>query len=408
MKKFAIIITSICILLIPILISFITGFTPNTINAEIRTNDNQVDKSQKTIKVENRTNDNQVDKSQKPIMVENRTADNQVGEPQKTIEPIPLQNSNKPAIDKKAFMQQLNIKANAASPLKIKTYDGFNQPMHPDVVYIDSGFHGYKYWMAYTPYPYEVDQYENPCIAVSNDGISWTVPKGLKNPLVQPPDDSKEGGHYSDTDIVFNNDKLEVYFVYNKRGIMGPSKFYRVTSSDGANWSKPELIYQCAKPLSGYSPAFMKSSDGYIMWYISEGNMMFFSTSSDGKSWSQPLRCNIKIDNWTVWHLDIMKTEMGYEGLLCAKDINIGNRALYYITSSDGVNWICSPKPVIYPSENGWDSSQIYRSTMIKQNGLYRVWYSAEDLSKKWHIGYTEGKNMDSLEGVKEILQASK
>ena len=371
-KKFAIIITFICILFIPILISVIIEFTPKTIKATKKANDNQV------------------------------------GEPQKTTEHISLQNQNKALIDKKAFMQQLNTKANAASPLKIKTYDGFNQPMHPDVVYIDSGFHGYKYWMAYTPYPYQVDLYENPCIAVSNDGISWTVPKGLKNPLVQPPDDSKEGGHYSDTDIVFNNGKLEVYFVYNKRNIEGPSKFYKVISSDGVSWSKPELIYQCAKPLSGYSPAFMKSSDGYKMWYISEGNMMFFSTSSDSKSWSQPLKCNIKIDNWIVWHVDVIKTEMGYEGLLCAKDINIENRALFYIKSSDGINWTSSPNPVIYPSENGWDSSEIYRSTMTKQNGLYRVWYSAKDFSKKWHIGYTESKNIESLQGVKEILQVRK
>lgn len=297
------------------------------------------------------------------------------------------------------YLNLVNKKANAPKPLKIKTYDGYNQPMHPDVLYINNGFHGFKYWMAYTSYPYSMGSYENPCIAASNDGINWAAPKGLKNPIVLPPSDVNKGGHYSDTDIVYDNGNLVVYFVYNKIKVLGPSKFYRSISKNGINWTKPELIYQCNNPVSGYSPAVIRDEAAYKMWYISEGNIMSYVTSKDSKNWSLPVRCNISIPGWVIWHLDVIKTNIGYEGLLVALDKEAGNRALFYIDSSNGLKWYSSALPVIYPSLNGWDSADIYRSTFLKQNGLYRIWYSARGQNQKWNIGYTKGKSMSTLEG---------
>jgi hypothetical protein len=318
-----------------------------------------------------------------------------------TQKPDLAENQNKLYLDKKGYLKIVNKNANALVPLKIKTSDGYNQPMHPDILYIDNGFKGYKYWMAYTPYPFMIDRLENPCIAVSNDGINWVTPTGLKNPIVLPPKDTKDGGHYSDTDIIYDNGKLVVYYVYNKRGVFGPSKFYRSISSDGITWTKPELIYQCQNPISGYSPAFMKEGNLYNVWYISEGNIMSYCSSSDSKNWSSPVKCNINIKGWQIWHLDIIKTETGYEGLICARDNHVNNRALFHINSTDGINWTTSNQPIIYPTAKGWDSAEIYRSTMLKQNGLYRVWYSARGALNKWGIGYSEGKTMETLQGYK-------
>lgn len=293
----------------------------------------------------------------------------------------------------------INKMANATIPLSIKTYDGYNQSIHPDIVYISSGFNGYKYWMSYTPYPYSLDSFENPCIAASNDGINWGAPKGLKNPIVPPPDDIKSGGHYSDTDIIFDNEKLVVYYVYNKRNTNGPSSFYRVVSSDGVNWSHPELIYQTDPAISGYSPGIIKETDGYRMWYTSDGNMMFYTTSSNGSHWTKPFYCSINQKGWAVWHVDIIKTDIGYEGLLCATNYQTRRRALFYIRSHYGITWESSSLPIISPSDKGWDCFEIYRATMLKQNGLYRIWYSARNNSQIWRIGYTEGVSIDSLKG---------
>ena len=62
---------------------------------------------------------------------------------------------------------------NADSYLKTPTPDRTNQANHPDVLYFKDGFHGYKYYMAYTPYAYSNDRVENPCILVSNDGVNF-------------------------------------------------------------------------------------------------------------------------------------------------------------------------------------------------------------------------------------------
>jgi len=60
--------------------------------------------------------------------------------------------------------------ANAPTWQNTPTYDGSGQVVNPDVVYFPSGWHGYKYWLAMTPYPNSNDDYENPSILVSNDG----------------------------------------------------------------------------------------------------------------------------------------------------------------------------------------------------------------------------------------------
>ena len=206
---------------------------------------------------------------------------------------------------KENFLKVVNRNANARSPIFIKTYEGYNQPMHPDILHLPEGFHGFKYWLAYTPYPFMMDKFENPCIAASNDSISWVTPTGVKNPIAPPPVDSRIGGHFSDTDIIYDNGKLVTFFVYNKRGVMGPSKFYRSVSQDGVKWSAPDLVYTCKDPFSGYSPAFIKEDNSYKMWYISEGNRMSYSTSTDCKNWAAPQKCNINIDGWSLWHLDV-------------------------------------------------------------------------------------------------------
>ena len=45
----------------------------------------------------------------------------------------------------------------------LETYDGSNQAVHPDVTY----FNG-EYWLAATPYPYGMEEYENPCLYRGN------------------------------------------------------------------------------------------------------------------------------------------------------------------------------------------------------------------------------------------------
>lgn len=68
--------------------------------------------------------------------------------------------------------------------LNIETYlAGENQPTHPSVYIFDEPWNGYKYWLAYSPYPEGNGEEENPCIAVSNDLYYWETPGTLANPI---------------------------------------------------------------------------------------------------------------------------------------------------------------------------------------------------------------------------------
>ena len=107
---------------------------------------------------------------------------------------------------------------NHKGPLNISTPDGLNQPYHPSVLYFEEGWCGYKYWMAYTPFPIGAlpyrDRWEYPCICVSNDGVSW---KDANND--QPLDDLtrnqiEDKDYFSDTHLVYNQEKnrIECYY----------------------------------------------------------------------------------------------------------------------------------------------------------------------------------------------------
>ena len=280
---------------------------------------------------------------------------------------------------------------NAGSYLLTPTDDGKNQVTHPDMVYIEGGFAGYKYWMACTPYPHSNQYYENPYILVSNDGISFTKPEGEGEFLVPPPNDWAKGGHYSDTDMYYADGKLVLYFVHNVRGVAGPSKFYRMESSDGINWSTPEVFYTCNETIEGYSPACIREYDKTVkMWYVGgEGNFVFTQSPDNERTWYEVRKCVIDMKGWRPWHVDVAKTNIGYEGLMCAKDPGKNIRALFFIASTDGIYWNSSKEPVLYPDKDGWDSREIYRASLVKDQDTNRIWYSARGAKEQWHVGYT-------------------
>lgn len=263
-----------------------------------------------------------------------------------------------------------------------------NQGVHPDIVKLNRDNRD-KYYLAYTPYPFGKDKYENPCIVVSDNGIDFAPENGVTNPLVPTPDDYSEGGHLSDTDMLYNEKtgKFMMYYVYNKKKVLGGTKIYLIDSSDGIKWSEPQVIYDTRE---GYSPAVVQEDNGFKMWHVESEGRLVRSPSEDGYKWTTFTDCNIDMGDWLIWHIDIKKTDIGYEALICARNPELKTRALFYGLSKDGLNWKTSKKPILFPSESGWDSKEIYRSTFLKENGKYRVWYSARGDFQTWNIGYTE------------------
>jgi hypothetical protein len=184
---------------------------------------------------------------------------------------------------------------NASSPLTIPTYDGSGQVTEPNVIFFESSWHGFKYWMVFTPYPNGNASKENPSIVVSEDGFSWQVPLGLVNPLDLPLASDR---HLADASIFYdqNSDRIWVYYIRYRDVIQVQNiQVLRLVSADGNHWQNEGVLFTV--PIHEIlSPSVAKIGDTYSMWSVkassagcrTSGTAVEYRVSSDGAKWSQP------------------------------------------------------------------------------------------------------------------------
>ena len=206
---------------------------------------------------------------------------------------------------------------------------------HPDVIDFGNGssWGGFRYWMALTPNQEGYSQYENPCLAASTDGLTWTVPDGLTNPLTGV-EHEPANTHNCDTDLVYNetSDELWIYYIWEKDSPRGtPSELRRIkvgynAASSTYSVGDYELCIQSDYQYDMQSPAIVRRSDGnWLMWsnnsdqndgiagWQNPNGFVEFRTSTDGKTWSQKtslkqsliLRGEGSVEYYIPWHLDV-------------------------------------------------------------------------------------------------------
>lgn len=294
---------------------------------------------------------------------------------------------------------------NAKSRLKIVSSYGDNQGTHPKVLYFENGWNGYKYWMVYSPYPFSDDSKENPHIKVSNDLIHFTEPEGFKNPLSDTPSDYENMVIYnSDPHIVYNDDEdiLECYF-RRVDDVKDEVIVYKMTTKDGVHWTDKEEVLKDKRSIHDYvSFAIIYDNGLYRMWYINKNNTLTYEESTDGYNYKNRKVINLKYENSNLktWHLDVIKTDIGYEMITVAYESWVGRNSmnLYYSSSSDNETWEVAT-PIIKPSNNGWDNGGMYRSSFIKVDGIYYVYYSGVSKEYARGIGLSYGNNIKNLKG---------
>lgn len=133
-----------------------------------------------------------------------------------------------------------------------------NAPVHPGVVYSQTPWNGYRYWMAYTPYPGADSIYENPCVAASNDGVTWTAVG--TNPLVAKP----SNGYNADTHLFFSADGATLYLAFRERITAGNNNLKVMHTTDGITWSTPQTILSAAVGVADFgSPSIWWNGTGW-------------------------------------------------------------------------------------------------------------------------------------------------
>ena len=293
--------------------------------------------------------------------------------------------------------------------LKLITPDGDDQAYHPSVVSFAGGWNGYKYWIAFTPYPNADATKENPTINASNDLVNWSVPTGLKNPIDKP--EVSDSKHYnSDTHLIYNpqENRLELFWRYvadAPDGSCGPVTIYRSESYDGVTWSpKSVFLYSDARDKRDYiSPSIMLKNGGYRIWYVDCDRKVYYAEVTDGVM-SEPTLCPVSYEKeYQSWHIDVTYNveKAVFEMVVCAFR-NWSERqimSLYYSQSADGINWSVA-KEILKPStvKNTWDSQGLYRACLLYENGNYILFYSAHGPSKAdVGVGMLKGQDIYNL-----------
>ena len=288
--------------------------------------------------------------------------------------------------------------------LEIISSYGDNEAYHPKVITFNKKWNGYKYWMSYTPYPGGNSGYENPHIAVSNDLINWYAPNKKNISLDEVKNKYKKKRYNSDAHIVYNKDKDTIicYWRYVD-DVAGSVTIFKRETSDGITWTaKEKVLYSKDRHKKDYvSPAIIYEDSAYKMWYVDVYNTIRYAESPDGMKWTDKNKISFKYpEKLDTWHLDVIKTDKGYEMIVVAYDKwkNHNKMDLYYTISNDEVNFKDAIK--ILEPERGtlnWDNSGIYRSSIIYLNDTYYLYYGAVGVTAERGIGLAYGKDITNL-----------
>jgi hypothetical protein len=280
-------------------------------------------------------------------------------------------------------------------PIVIPTYDGSGQCVHPSVLFFPQSWGGHRYWMAFTPYPDGNDQLENPSIAVSNDGIHWSVPAGLNNPIVPSPGTSAD--YLSDPHLFVHNGLI--YMIYREY-IRSESPFKErwliMRSSDGINWGPPVEI-TCSNRSIHVSACIVQDTGRFMMYFVTYTGGAFQSIQKIvctgdpmcKEHWSEPLDVHMTglPDGVWPWHIDVTIQPDNSWDMLLTTCTGIGgiNCRLHYAHSMDGDYWDTTAEPFIRPS-HPLENSLHYKASMIRmEQNHYHLWYSAMNIWGKWH-----------------------
>jgi hypothetical protein len=279
--------------------------------------------------------------------------------------------------------------------LNLQTSEGTGQACHPDVTYVRNGLGTgrWRYWMVCTPYPYANFLHENPEIFASHDGIHWTIPDGVKNPLISSPVGIRD--YNSDPDMFFLNGRLWLYY-RETRFRSGPpeARIWLATSVDGAHWSSPvEVLAARGDEAQLMSPAVIHEHGMFRMWTVdraTNGLQVFQRESADGVRWGPPFPCSLLgLSEREPWHLDVIREEDRLSALLVSVKARANWRLHYAYSLDEGNTWnverfLLEP---VYEFEEAFQ----YRATLLKTGSnphKYRIWYSAANRRQMHSIAH--------------------
>ncbi len=237
--------------------------------------------------------------------------------------------------------------------LGVSTYDSANQVVHPDVLWDEEEK---QFWMAITPYPDYQNEFENPCLYYSKDGMVF-ISEGINNPLASRP----AKGFNCDPDLFIDKDGLKkliyVETVAPSHQIIHLFKIRKDLKIEKDTLWIHSLDSVHNKADFVLSPSIVVENEDYSMYYVNlkksanEPNEVKFgkiSKLADVHA-SHFKRLNLPLPkDYNPWHIDVFKTTKRYIMLLNGfyggkYDNNGGSLTSEYsiqlLSSKDGRQW---------------------------------------------------------------------
>ena len=305
--------------------------------------------------------------------------------------------------------------------LTLATPDASGQAVHPDVVYVAGGFAGHRYWLAATPYTASNSDLENPCIWYSDDGLTWSVPTGLTNPIVPKP----TSGYNADPALVYDEqaNQLRVYWMRrNNTPTPDEVTICMCKSSDGVVWTDPagnaisgltseEINTNCAviaaTPVSGpwdYSPCVRKiTTDSWGMWSVygtgdSNTAVLYYRASTDGVTWGDPTTCTRDVTEYPangdlLWHIGVTWCESISKYLMFVSAMS-GDYPVAVLHSTDGTAWT---KLTFDQFRRGLDAAEVgallYTTRAVEVDGELLIYVTQWEATgaTRWRISCLTG-----------------
>lgn len=185
----------------------------------------------------------------------------------------------------------------------LDTYDGGGQAVHPDIVYYNN-----LYWLTITPYPYGMEEYENPCLYKGNNLNNIAIPKG---PIAVQKKHT-QGVHLSDP--CFAIDGNELYFYYReseRKSNIEEHTLWVIQYCDAKKcWGDPKQLMRSVDDKL-LSPAMVFKEPGDLTIYFVSSlndNYTLVSTLKGAKEITEHIIYGMP-SGYYLWHIGISKVK---------------------------------------------------------------------------------------------------
>jgi len=243
--------------------------------------------------------------------------------------------------------------------------------------------------------------------ATSTDGISWE--KYTSNPVLERGGAGEWDTSLRPTSVLFDGNEYKLYYagwVESAGHLIRQTGL--ATSLDGKNWTKdtlnnPVLPFGESGSWDSYSASgghVIYENSIYRMWYHGcASNMIWkigYAESHDGITWTkhpEPVIVGEDGIRPNIIHPFVISENNQYLMWYWRSNNSYMNSQFCYATSPDGLEWNNSESNPILSSGAGgtWDDDNIWKPFVLKEENLYKMWYSGLN-NNIWSIGYATSK----------------